>query len=118
MTNINSLASEIAKTVMTYTREVKEEIEQAKQDVSKELVKNLKNNSPEKTGSYRKGWRIKKDKISNKVHNKTDYQLTHLLEKGHAKRNGGRVAPKVHIRPNEERAIKEFQKRIKGAIKQ
>jgi hypothetical protein len=52
------------------------------------------------------------------VHNKTDYQLTHLLEHGHAKRNGGRVAPKIHIRPNEEKAVKEFEKRIKGAIQQ
>lgn len=59
---------------------------------------------------------LKKDKKSNKIHNKTDYQLTHLLEKGHAKRNGGRVNPEVHIRPNEERAVKEFESRIKGAI--
>lgn len=118
MTNINNLASEIAKQVKLYTQEVKEEIDKGKQYVSKELVKNLKRDSPEKTGSYQKGWRVKKEKRSNKIHNKTDYQLTHLLEKGHAKRNGGRVAPKVHIRPNEERAVKEFEKRIKGAIKQ
>ena len=118
VTNINNLASEIAKQVKLYTQEVKEEIDKGKQDVSKELVKNLKRDSPEKTGSYQKGWRVKKEKRSNKIHNKTDYQLTHLLEKGHAKRNGGRVAPKVHIRPNEERAVKEFEKRIKGAIKQ
>lgn len=118
MTNINNLASEIAKQVKAYTREVKEEIDQAKEEISKELVNNLKRDSPKKTGSYKKGWRIKKDKISNKIHNKTDYQLTHLLEKGHAKRNGGRVAPKIHIRPNEERAVKEFEKRIKGAINQ
>lgn len=116
VTNINNLSSEIAEQVALYTREVKEEIEAAKQEVSKELVNNLKRDSPKKTGDYQKGWRIKKDKKSNKIHNKTDYQLTHLLEKGHAKRNGGRVNPEVHIRPNEERAVKEFESRIKGAI--
>jgi bacteriophage HK97-gp10 putative tail-component len=116
VTDINNLANEIADAVRVYTKEVKEEIETAKQDVSKALVKDLKRDSPEKTGSYSKGWRIKKEKRSNKVHNKTDYQLTHLLEKGHAKKNGGRVAPRVHIAPNEEKMINEFRQRIRGAI--
>ena len=120
MTEINNVANEIAKLVRQYTKEVKEECEAAKQEVSKELVSDIKKDSPEKTGSYRKGWNVKKGKGRKPalVHNKTDYQLTHLLEHGHAKRNGGRVAPKVHIRPNEEKAVKEFEKRIKGAIKQ
>lgn len=118
MTEINNLANEIAEQVKLYTREVKEEIETAKQEVSKELVQDLKRDSPEKTGSYRKGWKIKKEKRSNKIHNSTDYQLTHLLEKGHAKRNGGRVAAKIHIAPNEEKAIREFLDRIERAIEQ
>ena len=48
-------------------------------------------NSPKDTGDYKKGWRIKQDKARKSiiVHNATDYQLTHLLEHGHVKRNGG-----------------------------
>lgn len=116
MTNINNLSDEIANQVKIYTKQVKEEIEAAKEDVSKELVSELKRDSPEKTGSYKKGWKIKKEKKSNKIHNKTDYQLTHLLEHGHAKKDGGRVQAKIHIAPNEEKAVREFLDRIEGAI--
>ena len=70
---------------------------------------------------YCKGWRLKKDKAGKnryivKVWNKTDYQLTHLLEFGHATRNGGRTKPQPHIRPTEEKYKKEFEKELKGRI--
>lgn len=70
---------------------------------------------------YCKGWRLKKDKTGKnryivKVWNKTDYQLTHLLEFGHATRNGGRTRPQAHIRPTEEKYKKEFEKELKRKI--
>lgn len=54
----------------------------------------------------------------NTVFNKTDYQITHLLEYGHASRNGGRVKPSVHIKPVEEKMITELQERIEKAVQQ
>lgn len=70
---------------------------------------------------YCKGWSLKKDKTGRnrfivKVWNKTDYQLTHLLEFGHATRNGGRTKPQPHIRPTEEKYKKEFEKELKRKI--
>lgn len=114
--SVTNLSNEIASAVRTYTKEVKEEIETAKNEVSKEFKIDVSRDSPEKTGSYKTGWRIKKEKRSYKIYNKTDYQLTHLLEKSHAKRGGGRTTPKIHIAPNEERAIREFLNRIERAI--
>ena len=68
-------------------------------------------------GSYAKGWRVTEIDGKNVIHNKTDYQLTHLLENGHAKVNGGRVAARVHIRPAEEEAINEYIKEVEKVIK-
>jgi len=41
----------------------------------------------------------------------------HLLEFGHAKKNGGRVAARPHLRPAYDRHVPEMEKRIKKIIK-
>lgn len=118
MSSINDLANEIASELQRYSHLVTEEVEVAKKDVADGLVNELKQTSPKDTGSYSKGWREKKVKNALVVHNKTDYQLTHLLEYGHAKVDGGRVPAKVHIRPAEEKAVKEYLDRVEKAIRQ
>ena len=69
------------------------------------------------TGAYAKSWAVKKTKenshsLEMTVHSKNRYQLAHLLEKGHAKRGGGRVAGKPHISPAEESGVQLFEKLI------
>ena len=118
MAKIGKLASEITKQLQTYSKIVGQEVEKATDDVTKQAVKDIKSTSPVKTGAYAAGWTRKKVQGGYIVHNRTNYQLTHLLEFGHAKVGGGRVAGKVHIRPAEERAIKEFEHRIEKAVKQ
>lgn len=116
-TNINNLANEIARELQRYTRDVKEDVEVVKKEVAKELVSTLKQKSPKDTGDYAKGWRTKKVGNAQVVHNATDYQLTHLLEHGHAKVSGGRVPAMVHIRPAEEKAVDDFTERVERAIR-
>lgn len=118
-TNIENLGAAIVQQLQEYGNVLQEKIEVESKEVAQDLVKVLKGgNTPKFTGDYRKGWRVKKAKNKYIVHNKTDYQLTHLLEHGHAKRGGGRVAAKVHIRPAEENAIADFLERIKQAVEE
>lgn len=115
----------LEKEVMKYLTEYKEDISEAVENVSnrvgKEATNELKEESPKLTGDYTKGWRLKKDKIGKnrytvKIHNKTNYQLTHLLELGHVTRNGGRTQPIPHIRPIEEKYKKIFEQELKKDI--
>lgn len=104
-----------------YSTDIQEAIIEDAQKVAKEAQNELKNTSPKRTGKYRKGWRVKTVKgngyVESIVHNATDYQLTHLLEKPHLKRNGGYTAPIVHIAPVEEKAVKQFEKDVENIIK-
>lgn len=116
MVSVSNLANEIVRQVELYTREVEEEVEVSKVEVAKNAVDELRQKSPKLTGDYRKGWRVKKVGNNVVIHNKTDYQLTHLLEKGHAKAGGGRVPAKVHIAPVEERAVNDYLERVERAV--
>lgn len=113
----NDLANEIAKQLATYTKEVEEEVQKAVDDVTKAAVTELKATSPKDSGDYAKGWARKKVDGGYVIHNKK-YQLTHLLEHGHAKAGGGRVPGRAHIRPVEEQAIADFTERVEMVIRQ
>lgn len=119
---IEKLASEIAKGLEEYNQSVTDGIKEAVEKVSKNAESRLKATSPKNRGKYAKGWtsvNSYEDRRTKRktVYNKRDYQLTHLLEKGHALRNGGRSKAIVHIKPVEEAMIEEFEKEIKGVIR-
>ena len=118
----NLLSKEIMKALENYSDDISEAVEEIANKVGKEAVNELKQKSPKGARKeYSKGWRLKKDKLGKnrytvKIHNKTDYQLTHLLEFGHATRNGGRTTAQSHIRPVEEKYSKEFENELKKKI--
>lgn len=98
-------------------------------DVMKDCVKKAGNtvkketqgNAPVKSKRYQKSWAVKKQKESSNtlevvVHSKNRYQLTHLLEKGHAKRGGGRVRAIPHIAPAEDKGIRELEEGIRRGL--
>ncbi|MFJ7585602.1 HK97 gp10 family phage protein [Bacillus cereus] len=117
MAGVDNLTNEIMRQLRMYEQDVREKVEISKEEVSMELVSQLKQHpSPKLTGDYRKGWKAKR--VGNKfiIHNATEYRLTHLLENGHAKVGGGRVEAIPHIRPAEQEAIDEFIRQIERAI--
>ena len=115
---MQDIANEITKALTEYTSEVEQQLDEIKSDVADETVNMLKANSPMgRRGKYAKGWRKKKDGTSYVIHNATDAGLTHLTEKGHAKRNGGRTKAQPHISIAEQEAIKEFENKIERVIR-
>lgn len=118
----NQLADAIMKELEEFRDIEVEELKEAIEEVADETVKDLKETSPKRpnSGKYSRGWK-KKQVYENSVkkrtviHN-TKYQLTHLLEKGHAKRSGGRVAGIPHIAPAEEQAISRLERRLKSKL--
>ena len=111
----------LGKTISLYAENVTEEIKQAAKKIAKESVQKLRITSPKRTGRYSRSWKDavvfeNPNEIRVEIYN-TQHQLTHLLENGHAKRNGGRISPRVHIKPVEEFANKKFEQSIQEAAK-
>ena len=115
------IEQDLRKILSDYSVEVSEAVGEAIKEVATESVKKLKKSSPKRKGKYAAGWKKTIESgglvVEAVVHGgpKT-YPLAHLLENGHAKRGGGRTAPIVHIKPVEEWAIEEVQKRIKEKV--
>lgn len=117
--SINDLSKTIENEVRNWTKEVVNDIDDIKKEVAKSGVKQLKTSSPKRTTKYAKNWTSKKLKNDDQIiyQKAPTYRLTHILEKGHAKRNGGRVSPQVHIAPVEEKISQEFIKRVEKRLK-
>lgn len=120
MAKYNSII-DISEILNDYSEEVQEGISKTAQEEANKGKAELKIASPKRTGEYSRGWRVNTKKgrgfISCIIHNATNYQLTHLLEKPHAKRNGGITTPKVHIKPVEERIVREYENQVEKIIK-
>jgi len=119
--NIDNLAAEITLAVKEYTEDVSAAIEREADQSSQRLVKEIRARSPRRTGEYAKGWARKKmggdGEIRYVVYNRAKPWITHLLEFGHAKRGGGRVEGRPHIRPTADREIEAFQNRVRAIIR-
>ena len=93
---------ELGKILDQYANDVKGAVAAAVRKTGNLAKNKLKETSPKRTGEYAKGWTASEYLVNQfgayiKVHNKDKYTLTHLLEYGHANRNGGYTPPSSHI---------------------
>lgn len=103
------------------TKETKGVMETSIKKTAQETAQRLRNTSPKGSPhvrGYAEGWKASKQSKTGAyiVHNKTNYQLTHLLENGHVIKNGkgtyGRTRGIKHIEPAEEWAANDLPERI------
>ena len=118
---VDNLAAEIMKGLTEYKDLATAYMKTAVRKAGKSVKKDIQANAPKKTGAYSKSWTVKTTKETSEsleltVHSPKKYQLAHLLEKGHAKRGGGRTKAIPHIAPAEEKAVKDLEADIKRAL--
>ena len=117
------ILKEINDTLYEYADEVVKATNEALKEAAKEAVDELKiaGSFKDKSGDYRKGWSKKEEAAplgirKQIVYNKKHYRLTHLLEYGHAKVNGGRVKAFPHIAAVEEGLSSKVEKKLKERL--
>ncbi len=119
---IDQLADEVMKGLQEYKDLAVNDLKKDVQKAAKTVQDQIKSNAPKKTGRYARSWASKKtketsDSIAYTVHSKNRYQLTHLLENGHAKRGGGRVRAIPHIAPAEAAGAEQLVKDVERDLR-
>jgi hypothetical protein len=117
----DELAVELSQAVKDYTEDVSKAVDKKVSSTATKVKREIKQDSPRKSGEYAEGWSRKTSRknglIGITIYNKDKPQLTHLLENGHAKVGGGRVAGIPHIRPAYDKFVPQMEKDIEKIIK-
>lgn len=120
--SIDALADTVMEYLDDYADVSTEGMKKAVRKAGNTVKKEISANAPKDTGAYGKSWSVKNTKETSKslevtVYSRNRYQLAHLLEFGHAKRGGGRVAGKSHIAPAEENGIRQLESEIERSLR-
>ena len=119
---VGELAEAVSEALSEYKDAATEDVKKAVRDAGKTIKGEINTSAPVRTGKYAASWRSKvtaedSQAIQVTVHSPTRYQIAHLLEHGHAKRNGGRVRAIPHIGPAEEIGVGQLMKDLEKALK-
>ena len=123
--NINSLSDAINQELTIYSQDIIDTIKSEAKSHMKDLVKQTKKTAP--VGNRQKHYR---DSIKSKTPSEnsrevsytwyvegSDYRLSHLLEKGHATRDGGRVEGTHFIQNASDPIVADFVEKVEEAIR-
>lgn len=112
--SIDGLADAVMEELTEYNALAQETMKKAVTKAGQTVRKEIQSGAPVRTGKYAKSWTAKKTRESSTrlevtVYSPSRYMLAHLLEHGHAKRNGGRTRAFPHIAPAEEAGEKQLE---------
>ena len=113
----------ILETLREYNESVGEVTKEAVKAATKVGVKAVKAAAKDNfngSGKYAKSWtsQVETGRLSAQgvIYNAKLPGLPHLLEHGHAKRNGGRVSGRIHIAPVETALEKAVQQELENRL--
>lgn len=127
-TSIDNLAKEVEKALLDFVGVTEEACEKGVRETAKEAVNELRSAHPSGSGQYgswdeyNSSWKVMQTKTDKRyhrkatIHNENHYQLTHLLENGHALVQGGRTRAFPHIAPVAEKCESELVRNIRKYI--
>lgn len=120
--SIDEMDSAIMEELEKYAELASDDLKAAVKETAASVLKDIQAGAPVDTGKYKKSWSVKNvhedsESIDLVVHSRNRYQIAHLLEHGHAKRGGGRVAAKPHIAAAEQRGNEKLVTTIEQKLK-
>lgn len=119
---VDQLANAVMQELEEYAETTTDGVKSAVRKAAKTVKEGIEAGAPVQTGKYAKSWATKTTGESSHaleitVHSRNRYQLAHLLEHGHAKRGGGRVAARPHIAAAEAEGIEELEREIERSVR-
>ncbi len=119
---VDQLATTVMRAMEDYADTTTDGVKSAVRKAADVVKKGIEAGAPVRTGKYAKSWATKttgenSHALEITVHSRNRYQLAHLLEHGHAKRGGGRVAARPHIAAAEAEGIEELERLIERSIR-
>ena len=124
--SIGEMADAVMKELDEYKNLAKDRVKKAVKDAGSTVRSDISANAPVRKkpwgGRYKKSWVSRttgesSTSIEVTVYSPTRYMLAHLLEHGHALRNGGRTLAFPHIAPAEEKGEEQLMGDIEKALK-
>ena len=108
-----SVSKQMDNILSAFTKELKDDVDDAGRTCSKGTAQQLRSTSAKKTGEYASGWSCKKTgPLEYTAYNRKMPGLTHLLENGHAivnaKGEWGRTAGDHKIADAEAKFVSEY----------